>query len=265
MEDVLTPHTNEVASTIVQRMDPDKEKSTWWNGTAKKSETLISGQDRLAYSQDFDMANDEIQSIRQHATFARERHSDKFGNGAWNETESAFAHAKNRHQRIQQLRRRREQDIAALDGQIDMAWEGVSKGSGTQKIARLRQLQDTYEKQDEIKSTLESIPFMDPGSASQHHMAGFHSSQRTRTEDKMSETARSVSHLLNTTHQTTSSDKARNHFGSGLPVQRKAPSGNLKSYIPLAKRDISTPTSLQSTNFSSNGDAGAPSVHPLPR
>jgi len=247
-------------------MDPSKKKCVWSNSTAKKSETLISGEERLHYSQPFDMASKEIPHIGKRAKLAKKRYSDEFGDATWSQTKSALTPAEIRRQAIQQQRRQSEHDLVVLDEEIDTAWEGVSKGTGSQKIACIRQLEDAYEKQDEIKSTLGSIAAMDPSSASKHRKAGSASSSKIKMEHNVSQTAHSVSNSLNATDQITRhSEEAKNRIASGLPPARVTSSLNFTSHIPRPQRMFSTPKPFKKIWSSANGETRTESVYPLPR
>ncbi|KAH8771086.1 hypothetical protein F5883DRAFT_643033 [Diaporthe sp. PMI_573] len=212
------------------------------------------------------MASKEIPHISKRAKLAKKRYSDEFGDAAWSQTKSALTPAEIRRQAIQQQRRQSEHDLVVLDEEIDTAWEGVSKGTGSQKIACIRQLEDAYEKQDEIKSTLGSMAAMDPSSASKHRKAGSASSSKIKMEHNVSQTAHYVSNSLNATDQIARhSEEAKNRIASGLPPARATSSLNFTSHIPRPQRMFSMSNPFQKTSSSANGETRAESVHSLPR
>jgi hypothetical protein len=177
------------------------------------------------------MASKEIPHIGKHANLAQERYSDKFGEDtAWNRTKSALTPSEIMRQAIQRQRIQSEDHLLALDEEIDVAWEGASKGTGAQKTACLRQLEDAHDKRDEIKSTLHPTAGMSPDSAPKAWKSVLSFLGEFQPGDTVSQVKRSgSSSTAITDHLTPSSDKSRNCNHPGLPLARLASNADVQS------------------------------------
>lgn len=171
-------------------MDPSTEKTIWRNRAEKKTKALISIEERLHHCRRSNLAKDTIKHIGLHTKLAQERHSDTFGDAAWDETERAPVAAEKRRKVIAQRRRRREKALIAVVEDIDRARKEASEGTDAQKIACLRRLERADRKRKVIMLKLQSSSLMGAGSASKHQKSGSCSLPKTHVGEKMPQNAK---------------------------------------------------------------------------
>lgn len=210
-------------------MDLSTEKTIWRSRAQKKTRALSCDEERLHHFRRSALTNDTTEHMAQHEDLARERYYNELGVTAWEHTESAPASVGTRRETIEKQRRSRQGSLKALDEKIDRAWAGVVKGTGAQQIACLRQLEDAYEEQDQIRSAFRSTAAVDSDSASKDRKAALASSKTTRFEKAVSQNAGSAPSSQATKHRII-------HHGDKLR-RRSVTKPNIPRFIPTSMRN----------------------------
>lgn len=194
ISDLLMALASRALGREAKRMDPSTEKAAWKHRTLKKTTSRILSEEQVRQSRRSDLTKETTRHISRHASLARQRYDDKFGDAAWDETEKDDAAAWKERKKIQQRRRRHREALASVTEKINSFREEASKGTLAQNAAFLRDLANARKNRRNIISKLQSEDTLGPKPTETHGKIGSSSCPGIDSEMRHSRTVRLASH-----------------------------------------------------------------------